>query len=335
MRRYLLALLFVGGLAAAMALADRMGVKLHTPPLNQPPPRPSSAPAAVEKNEGPCTLEDDRPLTLEEPYIAGPLVYHLQTRLQQLGLHAGPLDGTYGPLTARAVEEFQRRHGLKANGAVDERTWAALGAPGLANSATAPAHRPRGQVRLLIDTWACTLTVYDEEGPFLTFPVAVGARRTPSPVGDWTITQKDRWGGGFGTRWLRLSVPWGKYGIHGTNKPHSIGWPSSHGCIRMFNRDVERLYEWVQIGTPVKIIGSPLAPFEGHFPLLRPGDRGPMVLEVQKYLREAGYYRRNLDGIFGPGTQEAVRNFQAAHHLPVTGEVNRQTYRALGIVSFE
>ena len=46
------------------------------------------------------------------------------------------------------------------------------------------------------------------------------------------------WGGGFGTRWLGLNVPWGIYGIHGTNQPWSIGTQASAGCIRMFNRHV-------------------------------------------------------------------------------------------------
>ena len=35
--------------------------------------------------------------------------------------------------------------------------------------------------------------------------------------------------------WLGLNVPWGKFGIHGTLDPHSVGWASSHGCIRMNN----------------------------------------------------------------------------------------------------
>jgi len=51
------------------------------------------------------------------------------------------------------------------------------------------------------------------------FPVAVGTFDTPTPIGLFTITEKSSWGEGFGARWMRLSVPWGIYGIHGTNKP--------------------------------------------------------------------------------------------------------------------
>ncbi|MGZ0879436.1 L,D-transpeptidase [Priestia megaterium] len=46
------------------------------------------------------------------------------------------------------------------------------------------------------------------------------------------------------------------YGIHGNNNESSIGKYVSHGCVRMHNKDVEKLYEKVQIGTPVAITYS-------------------------------------------------------------------------------
>ena len=74
------------------------------------------------------------------------------------------------------------------------------------------------------------------------YKIAGGKPSTPSPLGTWEITEKEKnWGKGFGTRWMALNVPWGKYGIHGTNKPLSIGGSASLGCIRMHNNDVEDL----------------------------------------------------------------------------------------------
>lgn len=88
-----------------------------------------------------------------------------------------------------------------------------------------------------------------------TYPVAVGKPSTPSPIGNWTIVQKTmNPGGPFGARWMRLSVPWGGYGIHGTNNPKSIGRAVSHGCIRMYNKDVIEIYPLTPIGTPVQIV---------------------------------------------------------------------------------
>jgi lipoprotein-anchoring transpeptidase ErfK/SrfK len=46
----------------------------------------------------------------------------------------------------------------------------------------------------------------------------------------------------------------GKYAIHGTNRPSSIGTFASYGCIRMHNRDVLDLYKRVSVGTRVTVV---------------------------------------------------------------------------------
>jgi lipoprotein-anchoring transpeptidase ErfK/SrfK len=48
-----------------------------------------------------------------------------------------------------------------------------------------------------------------------------------------------------------LTMRGGEYAIHGTNNPGSIGGFVSHGCIRMHNSDIRKLYSMVSIGTPV------------------------------------------------------------------------------------
>lgn len=45
--------------------------------------------------------------------------------------------------------------------------------------------------------------------------------------------------------------------IHGTPYPKAVGVRSSHGCIRMTNRDVGELFKMVKVGTPVQIIHQP------------------------------------------------------------------------------
>lgn len=59
-----------------------------------------------------------------------------------------------------------------------------------------------------------------------------------------------RYTGVLGTRRLELGDG---YGIHGTNDPASIGHAASHGCVRLRNEDIERLYDMVPVGTPVYI----------------------------------------------------------------------------------
>ena len=46
------------------------------------------------------------------------------------------------------------------------------------------------------------------------------------------------------------------YGIHGTNEPRSIGKAASHGCIRMRKDDLEELFDTVETGDQVEIVGE-------------------------------------------------------------------------------
>lgn len=59
-------------------------------------------------------------------------------------------------------------------------------------------------------------------------------------------------GGPFSARWMGLNRK--GYGIHGTNNPSSIGNAVSHGCIRMYNKNVVELFNLVGVGTVVRIV---------------------------------------------------------------------------------
>ncbi len=75
---------------------------------------------------------------------------------------------------------------------------------------------------------------------------------------------------------------------------------------------------------------SSAIPYDSHYivPLVR-GDRGPLVSALQSRLKELGYYTIRVDGIFGSGTQRAVRNFQARNGLSVTGIADVTTQNVL------
>lgn len=114
-----------------------------------------------------------------------------------------------------------------------------------------------------------TLIVYVNGRAHYYFPVATGRRKELTPVGEFHIVTKivkpyyvrKQIAGGhpknpLGTRWLGISVPGTggyTYGIHGTNRPYSIGSYASSGCVRMHNRDVEWLYRHIPLGTKVII----------------------------------------------------------------------------------
>ncbi|MBI3950631.1 MAG: peptidoglycan-binding protein [Acidobacteria bacterium] len=58
-----------------------------------------------------------------------------------------------------------------------------------------------------------------------------------------------------------------------------------------------------------------------------------MVERAQRALQEQGYYDGVIDGTLGPRTEQAIREFQRDHRLPVTGQLDEQTASALGIIS--
>ncbi|WP_026962801.1 L,D-transpeptidase family protein [Alicyclobacillus herbarius] len=185
------------------------------------------------------------------------------------------------------------------------------------------------KVFLKIDTRTRQMEVFLNGVLWKKYPVAVGKPDTPSPVGQWVIIDKqENWGSGFGTRWMRLNVPWGIYGIHGTNKPASIGYYTSNGCIRMQNHDVEELYGRVPIGTRVYILGNPLY----RLRTLKEGHIGADVQLVQARLKKLGFYNGPVNGRFDPRLERALKDFERAHGLPVNGIVTRKDYQALGLV---
>lgn len=180
-----------------------------------------------------------------------------------------------------------------------------------------------------IDTARPVMRVFHDGRLLRTFAVALGKPATATPIGSWRVVDKQRgWGKGFGTRWLGLNVPWGIYGIHGTNRPASIGRFASNGCIRLHNADVEALYDLTPRGTPVIITGDPLRPLRR----LEFGNIGADVRLAQRRLQETGYYGGPCDGRFGLRTQVALMYFELAHGLPLDGAVGMADYRALRLV---
>ena len=65
--------------------------------------------------------------------------------------------------------------------------------------------------------------------------------------------------------------------------------------------------------------------------VLRQGSRGGEVKEVQRRLKNWGYYTGAVDGIFGAGTKKAVVYFQQKNGLTADGVVGKATYKALGM----
>src|SRR5699024_9091495 len=64
-------------------------------------------------------------------------------------------------------------------------------------------------------------------------------------------------------------------------------------------------------------------------PLYRQGSRGKEVKQIQRRLKKLGFYNGAVDGIYGPGTEGAVKEFQKEENLQVDGIVGSNPWEAL------
>lgn len=191
-----------------------------------------------------------------------------------------------------------------------------------------PETAPKGKVSLVIKIPARILELHEDGQVYKKYRIAVGKSNTPSPIGEWVVDWKSyRSGDIFGTRFLALNVPWGGYGIHGTNQPWSIGHFASQGCIRMRNKDIEELFEWVPVGTPVRIEGQVLRVQR----TLKLHTMGMDVVQLQVKLRKLGYLEGRADGFFNKDTEEAVKRFQHDKGIMPDGIVDRRMLDLLDI----
>jgi L,D-transpeptidase ErfK/SrfK len=111
-----------------------------------------------------------------------------------------------------------------------------------------------------------------------TYPIGIGDEGWFSPLGTFQVAQKRKHPAWYipkslqekyqmkvmapgpenplGDHWLGLSIA--GYGIHGTNFPWAIGRLVTHGCIRLYPEDIEKLFSLVAIKTPVEMIYEPV-----------------------------------------------------------------------------
>ena len=123
------------------------------------------------------------------------------------------------------------------------------------------------QKKIYINSASRLMLFYDDDTKLAVYHLGLGKVSTPTPTGYFKITSKEinpPWidpddpeyevpsgpDNPLGYRWMQFS---GNYGIHGTNRPESIGGYVSNGCIRMNERDVEELFDAVEVGTPIEI----------------------------------------------------------------------------------
>ena len=177
----------------------------------------------------------------------------LQQRLADLGfLPADAVDGRPGARTATAVIAFQK--------------WARLGRDGVAGPATlaalATAARPTPltpggagrRVEILLDRQVA-LAIQDDQ-VVRVIHVSTGGASTPTPPGSYAVTRKEArsWSVPFQS-WL----PWAAYFVGGIafhEYPSVPVTPASHGCVRQTSFDAHWLFDFLSVGTPVRVLAA-------------------------------------------------------------------------------
>ena len=117
---------------------------------------------------------------------------------------------------------------------------------------------------LVIDLSADRATLYQSGSEIFTAEVGIGSPEAPTPTGTFWIREKFQVADdpaygpdAFGTSAYSSLTDWpggGVVGIHGTDQPGLIPGNPSHGCVRLRNSDIARLYRLMSVGTPVSII---------------------------------------------------------------------------------
>src|SRR4051812_37264098 len=117
--------------------------------------------------------------------------------------------------------------------------------------------------RIVVHRDARTIDLLRDRRTLLHARVAIGARGSETPLGEFYVTARfvpnDPFLGVFAFETSAYSklTEWpggGIVGIHGTTAPQLIGQAVSYGCVRVTNGIARRLQRYVAVGTPISIV---------------------------------------------------------------------------------
>ncbi len=115
--------------------------------------------------------------------------------------------------------------------------------------------------------------------------------------------------------------------------PDGVFGTKTVNAVKAFQRDNGLTADGIAGGATLAKINGAQSPSAGADPgtytLLKKGSRGSVVKALQQRLNELGYNCGTADGIFGAGTEEAVRRFQRVNGLTVDGVAGPATQQKL------
>ncbi|WP_204152220.1 peptidoglycan-binding protein [Leptolyngbya sp. CCY15150] len=236
---------------------------------------------------------------------SGAPVERLQRALQDLGYYDGPITGFFGALTETAVRQFQADSGLPTDGIVGASTETALFGTPVAPAATAPA----------------STSGFIRRGS--TGAQVVALQERLAALGYYTGGIDGDFGAGTDTA-LRAFQSRNNLTVDG------IVGPGTEAALRSSSAVA------AAAPTPPTTPAPTTPPVRVPDPddgILEFGESGPEVLTLQTLLQSLGFYQGGLDGIYGPGTRDAVTAFQRSQALTPDGVAGAQTRARLDQVA--
>ncbi|MEM7553500.1 MAG: peptidoglycan-binding protein [Cyanobacteria bacterium P01_A01_bin.84] len=255
----------------------------------------------------------------------GQFVTELQAALKMLGFYRGEVDGVYKDQTAQAVSRFKQAAGMNPNGVVDSNTWQTLFPSSSTEEETARSNNSLSNFpqpnRVSNRTPISNVRTISTNYPSRNVPSTTNSNNRviptlpePRPA---IPSARPSFPEPRPTQPVKRSTP--------PAKPRNTS-PKPSRKTRNSNRTTKPSSKRTNTTTKTK----PNIQYTSQgLPILRPGMRGSEVLKLQQQLNRLGFLKGNVDGDFGPLTEEAVKKLQNRFGLESDGVVGGATWQLI------
>ncbi len=257
----------------------------------------------------------------------GKPVSELQATLKRLGHYSGSIDGIYGESTAQAVARFQKSVGLQVDGITGSATWNRLYLT-VRNLSPTPSEPLIRRPVLQVGSQGNEVSELQAALKLLGYY----AGEVDGLYGDSIANAVARFQKDSGLRvdgvtgpetWNRLFPP-----TPAAQQPNRAveTATASEPCSCPQNAETDR-NDSANASTPSPSDTARSQPVT--LPILRPGMRGPAIVNLQERLKVLGVFKGGSDGVFGPATEAGVKAVQRNASLNPDGIVGPATWNAL------
>ncbi|WP_377887464.1 peptidoglycan-binding protein [Alkalihalobacillus sp. R86527] len=289
----------------------------------------------------------------------GQAVSDLQTKLKNKGYYNYNVDGIFGPITEKAVKQFQKAKGLSVTGIVDQATENAVnafatkttkpsqqadslkvGARGAEVSTVQQQLKNKGYYSYAVDGIFGPITEkavkqFQSANGLSSTGVVDGKTKDKLSATSSTQVEKKKEEkvsgltiGARGSAVTSLQQGLKDRGYY-NYKVDGIFGSITEKAVKEFQSVVGLSVTGVADDATVDALKSRGGTTTQSVSVMKVGSRGDNVVKLQQDLKTAGTFHVGVTGYFGPVTEKAVKDFQRAKDLTVTGTATKETLDTL------